>query len=1051
MKKTKRILSMLLALIMAVCMLSVLVFAVDEETTYSVRIFATVDGYGTTTDIGGSISGAGDYKAGETVTLTVTPNSGYCSITWGSNSNVTLPTGSQSTMTVSFTMPAEDVQITGSFRAHTLGVFYEDLGNGKHDSYCFYCKEKENSPAEHIDLTDYTGEGEPDGSCDICRAEMHTHSHSTLKYDGNNHWYECSCGDKKDESAHEYDNACDASCNNEGCKHTRFIVHEPTPDDGNCTMVIRCAICKEITTEAKEHSFDNNCDTTCNNKDCKHTRTITHTPDEDDNDCSTAIHCSLCDAITTQSKSHDFTNACDTTCNNEGCEHTRFIVHEPTPDDGDCTTAIYCAICNVMTTEGRLAHTPGAAATTTTPQTCTVCGYVITPTETGYTLTIKYYIWGNDLSTGKNFILGAGYADKKITVAPGTVVNLRAHYPFPTTSEGREGGVSNIYEFLGFSENDDNTGDLVYTVTMDKNKTLYARWTMDEVIIISFEPKGGTMVYTKARSTADTIYSMNRSHVPVRAGYDFVGWSLEDDSMADANSTKITADCTLYAVWQSNHHDDDYYDPLPGDEHISVGVYDAILRDTLVFVGTNSSISGTLDLGETRAEAIRLPGDAVSASTGEGNTATIHFPGGTAATITVPAWSAAAGLLQDGEDLQIAVKQVGAPEELIAPPEDDEPYADDAGIAHYSVFIKEEIFTYDELSELGVIGGIGAIGESISWRDMKFLYHYMTTEELRRLYLTFSGGSEDLEPFVDWLGEMIERDRVPVFPHIDLLNRKVLNEDQSDKLHQLGIGMYGVPSIGQLRQLCLSMDQLRDLRRHALYHRYPEDHALLAWIDDAIAHEKQKLFGNPTYISIGGERGVFVAAVEADVKAVERASGSTRNLEILADRSDAVAWSTNIDSAWLEEEMAEMKNATGANAALRAYKVLDNGGLVEKAVKVTMNADGTLTASALSNGNSTYVFLLVPEENTEEEHTHNFEWVIDKEATETEDGLKHEECACGEKQNENTVIPKIGTENSPIKPDTNATVIVWMIVGVAAVGIVAVAVAVVLKKRRENI
>ncbi len=165
----------------------------------------------------------------------------------------------------------------------------------------------------------------------------------------------CSCGTvvivAKDD--HSFDNACDTTCNNEGCKHTRFIVHEPTPDDGDCTTVIRCAICNEITTEAKEHSFDNSCDTTCNNKDCKHTRTITHTPDEDDDDCSTAIHCSICDTITTQSKSHDFTNACDTTCNNEGCKHTRFIVHEPTPDDADCTTVIRCAICNEITTEAK--------------------------------------------------------------------------------------------------------------------------------------------------------------------------------------------------------------------------------------------------------------------------------------------------------------------------------------------------------------------------------------------------------------------------------------------------------------------------------------------------------------------------------------------------------------------------------------------------------------------------------------------------------------------------------------------------------------------------
>lgn len=39
---------------------------------------------------------------------------------------------------------------------------------------------------------------------------------------------------------------------------------------------------------------------------------------------------------------------------------------------------------------------------------------------------------------------------------------------------------------------------------------------------------------------------------------------------------------------------------------------------------------------------------------------------------------------------------------------------------------------------------------------------------------------------------------------------------------------------------------------------------------------------------------------------------------------------------------------------------------------------------------------------------HTFEWKVDKEATETATGLKHEECSvCGYKRNENTVIEKI--------------------------------------------
>ena len=43
-----------------------------------------------------------------------------------------------------------------------------------------------------------------------------------------------------------------------------------------------------------------------------------------------------------------------------------------------------------------------------------------------------------------------------------------------------------------------------------------------------------------------------------------------------------------------------------------------------------------------------------------------------------------------------------------------------------------------------------------------------------------------------------------------------------------------------------------------------------------------------------------------------------------------------------------------------------------------------------------------------EKQDHEFDWVIDRAATETTAGIKHEECECGEKRNENTEIPMIG-------------------------------------------
>lgn len=67
--------------------------------------------------------------------------------------------------------------------------------------------------------------------------------------------------------------------------------------------------------------------------------------------------------------------------------------------------------------------------------------------------------------------------------------------------------------------------------------------------------------------------------------------------------------------------------------------------------------------------------------------------------------------------------------------------------------------------------------------------------------------------------------------------------------------------------------------------------------------------------------------------------------------------------------------------------------------------------------------------NTKEipELGHDWHWVIDKEATEDENGLKHEECKrCGEKRNEGTVIPK-----KDVIPPTGDNVIIVALTTVA--------------------
>ena len=203
------------------------------------------------------------------------------------------------------------------------------------------------------------------------------------------------------------------------------ITHTPDADDGDCTTPILCTVCKAVTTEAKTHAWDNNCDTTCNNDGCKVTRTITHTPEADDGNCTSAILCSVCKAVTTEAKTHVWENACDTTCNNTGCKVTRTITHSPENDDGDCTTAILCSICKAVTTPAAKNHT-GGTATCTEQAKCEVCGTAYGDVSSNHTWSTKVtYTWSTDNSTctaSRACANDESHTPQTVTVESGKVV-----------------------------------------------------------------------------------------------------------------------------------------------------------------------------------------------------------------------------------------------------------------------------------------------------------------------------------------------------------------------------------------------------------------------------------------------------------------------------------------------------------------------------------------------------------------------------------------------------------------------------------------------------
>ena len=91
--------------------------------------------------------------------------------------------------------------------------------------------------------------------------------------------------------------------------------------------------------------------------------------------------CTTCSATKTEAiaklTTHTYDNACDTACN--VCGLTRTITHSyKTEWRKDKTNHWHeCSVCKDK--KDSAAHTPGAAATEKTAQTCTTCGYIITP------------------------------------------------------------------------------------------------------------------------------------------------------------------------------------------------------------------------------------------------------------------------------------------------------------------------------------------------------------------------------------------------------------------------------------------------------------------------------------------------------------------------------------------------------------------------------------------------------------------------------------------------------------------------------------------------
>ena len=193
----------------------------------------------------------------------------------------------------------------------------------------------------------------------------------------------CACGKiytaAKEHTGVVTDCSKDTMCTNAGCTKvfTPATAHEAEEDDGDCTTAIKCKKCAQVVVAgAEKHDYtrtDCSVEATCakcgklvaaagehsgGKATCKEKAKCEScgveygelgacAPAADDGDCTTAIKCTVCGKETTAAKEHKYTDNADTTCDNEGCTHTRKVEAPSTkpenngnPQDGDNTALV---------------------------------------------------------------------------------------------------------------------------------------------------------------------------------------------------------------------------------------------------------------------------------------------------------------------------------------------------------------------------------------------------------------------------------------------------------------------------------------------------------------------------------------------------------------------------------------------------------------------------------------------------------------------------------------------------------------------------------------
>ncbi len=264
-----------------------------------------------------------------------------------------------------------------------------------------------------------------------------------------------------------------------------------------------------------------------------------HTPEEDDGDCTTAILCAVCDAIVTEGKAS----------------------HTPDEDDDDCTTAILCAVCGTVTTAARDAHIPGDDDDNClTPVFCIFCSGIAIEAKEEHN-----FVGGNCGNGGcdawQSFTM-TYYIDGEVAKTE-TYTCGTAYYPW--VAEDKDD-----LTFLGWAE--EEGGELVYAaydcIWPDEDMEFYAVYgKVYTVTYYSYNYDTGTHYedgYT-ASSSGEIKLATEYPYF-----YKFVGWDENGDGVADyacGEVITLTENLSLYAV------------VAPFTASIDLGAQDAVFQD----------------------------------------------------------------------------------------------------------------------------------------------------------------------------------------------------------------------------------------------------------------------------------------------------------------------------------------------------------------------------------------------------------------------------------------------------------------------------------------